>query len=213
MRSPAVPGRRAPGADTAIVQVSSARLRMLGHARVGRAIARSPQLRGRPVRLLLAGTATGHDAVEDYEAVARAARGVDIEIVADRRPLALVEHIRRARVVVGTSLHVRIVAAAYGVPRVSLSKPKPTRYAKLWDAAMPFDVALEQLDDAVAAAIALAATPAAADHAERLARTAHENLGALSRARTRRGGRQPRRAAARRSFFINWSRKCTICRC
>ena len=58
---------------------------------------------------------------------------VDIEIVADRRPLALVEHIRRARVVVGTSLHVRIVAAAYGVPRVSLSKPKPTRYAKLWD--------------------------------------------------------------------------------
>ena len=42
-------------------------------------------------------------------------------------------HIRRARVVIGTSLHVRIVAAAYGVPRVSLAKPKPTRYARLWD--------------------------------------------------------------------------------
>ena len=197
------PAERAPGADTAIVQVSSARLRMLGHARVGRAIARSPQLRGRPVRLLLAGTATGHDAVEDYEAVVRAAPGVDIEIVDDRRPLALVEHIRRARVVVGTSLHVRIVAAAYGVPRVSLSKPKPTRYAKLWDAAMPFDVALEQLDDAVAAAITLAATPAAADHAERLARTAHDNLQSLSELVLAGAGDKEARAAARRAFFIN----------
>ena len=61
-------------------------------------------------------------------------------------------HIRRARVVIGTSLHVRIVAAAYGVPRVSLAKPKPTRYARLWDPDMPFDVALEDLDAAVEAA-------------------------------------------------------------
>jgi len=174
------PAERDAGADTAIVQISSARLRMLGHARVGRALARSPQLRGRPVRLLLAGTATGHDAVEDYEAVVRAARGADVAIVADRRPLALVEHIRRARVVVGTSLHVRIVAAAYGVPRVSLSKPKPTRYARLWDADMPFDVALDELDDAAAAAIARAATPAAAEHADRLSRAAHENLETLA---------------------------------
>jgi hypothetical protein len=174
------PAERDAGADTAIVQISSARLRMLGHARVGRALARSPQLRGRPVRLLLAGTATGHDAVEDYEAVVRAARGADVAIVADRRPLALVEHIRRARVVVGTSLHVRIVAAAYGVPRVSLSKPKPTRYARLWDAEMPFDVALDELDDAAAAAIARAATPAAAEHADRLSRAAHENLETLA---------------------------------
>ena len=68
------PHERDDGADVAIVQVSSARLRLLGHARVADAIARSPQLRGRPVRLLLAGTATGHDATRDYEAVVRAAR-------------------------------------------------------------------------------------------------------------------------------------------
>ena len=61
------PAERDPRADAAIVQISSARLRMLGHARVARALARSPQLAGRPVHLLLAGTATGHDAVRDYE--------------------------------------------------------------------------------------------------------------------------------------------------
>jgi Polysaccharide pyruvyl transferase len=174
------PAARADGADTAIVQISSARLRMLGHARVGAAIARSPQLRGRPVRLLLAGTATGHDTVEDYEAVARAARGVDIAIVRDRRPLALVTHLREARVVVGTSLHARIVAAAYGVPRVSLSKPKPTRYARLWDPDMPFDVGLDELDDAVGAAVARAATPEAGEHADRLSRASHEHLERLA---------------------------------
>jgi Polysaccharide pyruvyl transferase len=187
-------------ADTAIVQISSARLRMLGHARVGAAIARSRQLRGRPVRLLLAGTATGHDSVEDYERVARAARGVDIAIVDERRPLALAEQLRRARVVIGTSLHVRIVAAAYGVPRVSLSKPKPTRYAQLWDPDMPFDVALEQLDDAVGAALARAATPAAVEHADRLARTAHDNLGRLAELVLAGAGDATARAASRRRF-------------
>ena len=102
---------------------------------------------------MLAGTAPGHDAVDDYELVMRAARGVDIEILDERRPLELADHIRRARVVIGTSLHARIVAAAYGVPRVSLAKPKPTRYAKHWDPDMPFDVTLEGLDAAIAAAI------------------------------------------------------------
>ena len=175
------PAERDPRAETAIVQISSARLRMLGHERVARALARSPQLARRPVRLLPAGTATGHDAIRDYEAVARAARGLDVEIVRDRRPLALVGHIRRARVVIGTSLHVRIVAASYGVPRVSLAKPKPTRYARLWDPGMPFGVELGELDAAVEAALERATRPEAAEHAQRLALAAHENLEQLAR--------------------------------
>ena len=95
--------------------------------------------------------------------------------------MALVDHIRRARVVIGTSLHVRIVAAAYGVPRVSLAKPKPTRYARLWDPGMPFGVALGELDAAVEAALERAARPEAAEHAQRLALAAHENLEQLAR--------------------------------
>ena len=114
------PAERDPAPDVAIVQISSAILRRLGHAAVGARIAASPALRGRPVRLLLAGTATGHDAVADYEELMRHAPGVDVAILEGRRPLDVVDQIRRARVVVGTSLHVRIIAAAYGVPRVSL---------------------------------------------------------------------------------------------
>lgn len=178
------PASRDDADDTAVVQISSAMLARLGHTNVGAAIASSPQLAGRPIRLLLAGTATGHDSVGDYELVVRAAhrhsRGLDIAIVEERRPLELVDRIRRARVVIGSSLHVRIVACAYGVPRVSLQRAKLTRYARTWDPAMPFDVAPESLDGAVDAAIAHAATAGAAEHSAALARDAHENLERLA---------------------------------
>ena len=169
----------------AIVQVSRSRLRMIGHARLGAALASGPQLAGRPIRLLLAGTATGHDSTEDYELLVRAARrtrrGVDIAILHERRPLELAARIARASVAIGTSLHVRIVAAAYGVPRVSLAKPKPTRYARQWDPGMPFDVGVEQLDAAVEAALREAPRAEAAAHAEQLALAAHGQLEALAR--------------------------------
>jgi hypothetical protein len=123
--------------------------------------------------------------IADYEQVVRAARraarGIDIDILHERRPLALADHIRRAWVAVGTSLHVRIVAAAHGVPRVSLAKPKPTRYARLWDPDMPFGVGLDDLDGAIEAARARARTPAAHDHATRLAHAADANLSHLAR--------------------------------
>ena len=178
------PGERDTAPEEAIVQISRSRLQLFGHARVGEVLARSPQLAGRPIRLMLAGTATGHDDARDYERVMRAARlqarGLDIAILAERRPLDLAARIRRARVVVGTSLHARIVAAAYGVPRVSLDKPKPTRYARHWDADMPFDVAIEDLDAAVEAALDRARRPEAAAHAERLALAADANLEAFA---------------------------------
>jgi len=186
------PDARDAGTEEAIVQVSRSRLRMFGHARLARALATSPQLAGRPIRLLLAGTATGHDSADDYERVARAARrvarGIDIAILEERRPLELAGHIARARVAIGTSLHVRIVAAAHGVPRVSLAKPKPTRYARQWDPDMPFDAGLEDIDAGVEAALRRSRTAEAATHAEALSTAAHEQLerlAALVAARTR----------------------------
>ena len=109
-------------------------------------------------------------------AARRAAPGIDVAILDERRPLALAGRIARARVAIGTSLHVRIVAAAHGVPRVSLAKPKPTRYARQWDPDMPFDAGLEDLDAAVEAALRRARRPEAAAQAERLALAAHEQL-------------------------------------
>jgi hypothetical protein len=175
------PGERDPDADVAIVQISSAILRQLGHAEVGARIAASPALRGRPVRLLLAGTATGHDAVADYEALMRHAPGVDLAILEGRRPLDIVDQIRRARVVVGTSLHVRIIAAAYGVPRVSLSRWKPTQYARAWDDDMPYDVALRDLDAAIVAAEAAGRRPEVQARSAGLAAEAHAHLEGLAR--------------------------------
>ena len=175
------PAERDPGAGVAVVQISSAILRQLGHAEVGARIAASRELRGRPVRLLLAGTATGHDTVADYEALMRHAPGVDLEILEGRRPLDVVDQIRSARVVVGTSLHVRIIAAAYGVPRVTLSRWKPTQYARAWDADMPFDVGLDDLDAAIAAAEAAGRRPEVAERSAALAHAAHEHLDGLAR--------------------------------
>ncbi len=178
------PGERDPRSDVAVVQVSRGILAQLGLERLAAALAASPALAELRIRLLLAGTANGHDAAEDLErlaaAVRRAAPGRDIALLEARRPRELVEEIRRAKVVVASSLHVRIVAAAFGIGRVSLVRPKTTRYARTWDADMPFDVGPDGLDAAVARAIARAEEPEAAAHAAGLSRLAHERLNALA---------------------------------
>ena len=160
------------------MQISAALLRSLGHGAVADALAGSAALRGLPLRILLAGTATGHDSAAEWEpVVARLRRrGVDVELLGARRPLDVVAAIRRARVVIGTSLHVRVVAASYGVARVSLARRKVTAYAAAWDDAMPAGVELRSLDSAVAAALAAAERPAVREHSEALARRAHDGL-------------------------------------
>ena len=82
---------------------------------------------------------------------------------------------------VGTSLHVRIIAAAYGVPRVTLARWKPTQYARAWDPDMPFDVGLRELDGAVEAAIAAGRRSDVAERSAALAWRAHEHQAALAR--------------------------------
>ena len=201
------PAERDRDSDVAIVQASRSALHRLGHATVAARLAASPQLRGLKLRLLPAGTAPGHDSVADYEALARqlrrAAPRADVAILETRRPLELVDHIRRARVVIGTSLHVRIVASAYGVPRVTLAKRKPTEYARTWDSDMPFDVSLAGLDHAIEAAVARAGRPESAARSDELARRAHEHLagladGVMTMARTQTPADAAKRADARR---------------
>ena len=110
------------------------------------------------LQFLMAGAAAGHDSVKSLERLADEVRKVDpgreIEILTERRPLDIVHQIRQARVVIGTSLHVRIIAAAYGLPRVTLRRAKPAKYATHWDDKMPFNVRVNELDDAVGAALA-----------------------------------------------------------
>lgn len=180
--APAPAGERPD--DVAVVQVSSAILGRLGHEQVARALASASSLRGLGFRLIAAGTATGHDDLDDLRRLAHhlelEAPGRDVQLDASRRPMDLVERIRTARVVIGTSLHVRIVAAAYGVPRVTLSKHKPTVYARTWDADMPFDVALDGLDEAVTRARAAGESELVAARSRELTRRAHAHLAGLT---------------------------------
>jgi hypothetical protein len=66
------------------------------------------------------------------------------------------------------------------VPRVTLARHKPTKYALTWDRDMPFDVSLAGLDAAVADAVASADRPEVAARSAELSRLAHEHLTELA---------------------------------
>ncbi|MEA2459213.1 MAG: hypothetical protein QOC95_2185 [Thermoleophilaceae bacterium] len=179
------PGDPDPDSNVAIFQASRTILRKLGHDRVAAQLAGARALRGLKLRLLMAGTARGHDTIDDHARVAasvrRASPEADVEILHERRPYDIVDQIQRARVVIGTSLHVRIIACAYGVPRVTLVRRKPTGYSQTWDPHMPHNVPIEHLNDAVEAALSSARRPEVAARSAELSQLAHEHLGDLAR--------------------------------
>ena len=173
-----------PASDVVVFQAATALLERIGHRPVARALATSSHLRGLRIQLLMAGAATGHDSVADLERVADHIREVDpgreVEVLTGRRPLDIVHQIRQARIVIGTSLHVRIVAAAYSLPRVTLRRVKPARYAAHWDDLMPFNVRLHRLDDALGAALAAGERPEVRAEARELSRLADDNVRAIA---------------------------------
>lgn len=204
------PDRRVP--DLAIVQVNGVVVDQIGIGRLADVLARSRQLSNMRIRVLMSGTLRGIDPVDRHRELVRQVRlraaGADIELIEDRRPLDLVDHLRQARVVIGTSLHVRIVSSAYRVPRVTLSPilfDKPSRYARVWDPLMPYDVAIEGLDEAVGRALAAESRPEVVRRSGELARMAHDGLETLARdvmqrvARQTSDGGPPRHSDARLS--------------
>lgn len=178
------PAKRIRNSDVAIVQIKETTLSTLGIGTVAEALARCRGLRRLRIRLLLAGTSLGHDSVRSYEELIKQLRrispGINVAIVDDTRPFDRVNQIRQARIVIGTSLHVRIVSSAYEVPRVSLTGPKTARYAKFWDPEMPFDVALGDLDEAIEVALSKSDEPSTAEASQNLTNLAHQNLSELA---------------------------------
>lgn len=173
-----------PRSDVAVVQFSTRLLERFGHERLARDLVGSRHLEGLRFRLVMAGTAPKHDSVEGLERVAEHVRALDagreIEVLTDRRPLDIVRQIREARIVIGTSLHVRIVAAAYGLPRVTMRRVKPTRYATHWDDQMPFDVRIDDFEDAIGAALAAGTRAEVRTESDRLSRLADDNVQAIA---------------------------------
>jgi hypothetical protein len=169
-----------PRSDIVVVQAGTVLLRQFGHERLARTLVESKHLDGTRFRLLMAGTATGHDSLDELELLAehihRLDSGREVEVLTDRRPMDIVHQIREAKVVVGTSLHVRIIAAAYGLPRVTLRRPKPAKYATVWDDLMPFNVEDDDVDDAIGAALAAGQRAEVRAASERVSRLADENI-------------------------------------
>lgn len=88
------------------------------------------------ITLVIAGTAPGHDSLMAYlnlQGVVNRIRPNWINISFDIDPLNIVKEIASADLVVASSLHFRIVAMSYGVPRISVFVEKSINYGKYWD--------------------------------------------------------------------------------
>lgn len=132
------------------------------------------------VRLFLAGTAAFHDDERTYKQIVQAFKLIEhkyaISITTDRNPLCLVDEISGSVLWIGTSLHGRIIAASYNVPRISLLNKKVSRYAESWDNMYPHGVAIDAVLSAVEAAVK---TPADPKLANKLAKKAQRNFSQL----------------------------------
>ena len=151
------PPEEASPSDYVLVQASQAYLQRAGLEEFAEALARTAFPTNTEIRLFAAGTATGHDSLDDYRAIASLVRRIaptaNIRLSTATHPWDRVDEIRRAKLWVGTSLHGRVVSTAYGVPRVSLNIAKVNRYADTWDAQMPSGVSVPDLPDAVEASL------------------------------------------------------------
>lgn len=167
--------------DVILFQLKSIHMAALGPRNVADALIQCDFLRNFRIRIFLAGTfRAGGDSMELsnelVKHVRNGRRDIDIDIIHERHPVALVRNIRQARVVIGDSLHLRIAACAFSVPRVSVPKPKVSRYAQFWDPVMPYDVALEDLDAAVRRALSDRCRRGDSTRSSELSQLAHDNI-------------------------------------
>lgn len=140
-----------------LVQLSEGHIRAYGLDAWVDAIVACPQFEDRPIRLFVAGSAPAHDSIDLYrDLIARvsAARpSWDIALSDTRSVEDRVREIATAALWVGSSLHGRIIACAYGTKRLSIAKPKVDVYAETWDAEFPSGAEPSTLPAAVAAAL------------------------------------------------------------
>jgi hypothetical protein len=88
------------------------------------------------ITLVIAGIAPGHDSFMAYLNLVRVVSRIRpnwISISFDIDPLNIVREIATADLVVASSLHFRIVAMSYGIPRISIFVEKSINYGKYWD--------------------------------------------------------------------------------
>ena len=174
------PREPASSADYILVHASERWLRSAEQEAFAESVAELARREGSEIRLFVAGTANGHDSVPSYLRLANTVRKISpsasISISAARRPWDRVDEIQQARLWIGTSLHGRVVAAAYGVPRVSLDVKKVARYAATWDPNLPYGVRPDELVEASVSALSAHGRVALLEHGRELGSLANDNM-------------------------------------
>lgn len=130
-----------------MLQMNEATFDTYSIERVGAAMREVYEKYALPITLFAAGTASGHDSLHVYNSLVTELKGVDVKILNTRHPLEIVDHIASADVIIATSLHARIIAATYDIPRISMENQKVHNYAKEWDDQWPTSVGIDNLVD------------------------------------------------------------------
>lgn len=139
--------------NTVVVQFKERLIDDRGVQRLVETLTEDERLRDMGITFVPAGISPGHDSIETYcrmmELIQRVQPERDVEVFRERDPLDIASQIAGSRLFIGTSLHGRIVAETFGVPRVSISFKKVDRYCDYWDPSMPFAVQLDTLRGAL----------------------------------------------------------------
>ncbi len=95
---------------------------------------------GFSIKVGVAGIANHHDSLDDLYAFKALAsqKSLSVEILTSLDALDICQQIANASLVISTSLHYRIVARSYGVPRISLNAHKVNCWAHANDRLHPF---------------------------------------------------------------------------
>jgi hypothetical protein len=99
------------------------------------------------IKIALAGRLHGHDSISAIHQLKTLAaeKRVSIHFLPSKDIFDICRQIAGARMVISTSLHYRIVARSYGVPRISMNNPKITHWSRSNDRTYPFGVDPESL--------------------------------------------------------------------
>lgn len=124
-----------------LIQIKESTLKEYKKSDIKKILREVGALYSEPILLFAAGTANGHDSLELYQSFVKELEDdIKIKVITTRDPLRLVDYIAAAKVVIGTSLHVRVLASSYGVPRIALCNEKTAKYASEWDNKWPSDI-------------------------------------------------------------------------
>jgi len=142
-----------------IFQMNEALFKINSYAHVGEILHSLIKKYNCKIILFSAGNANYHDSICDYKKLKEYLDNLldenSVDILFEKSSLRRVDWIKNAFLCVGSSLHVRVVASAYKVPRVSLVSEKVTEYAKFWDNLFPYNVLVNDLLDACNCALSV----------------------------------------------------------